>query len=231
MLAAAWFTAVATGLLALFAVVTAWYARKAFREQAKELSALQRQAEGTTKMMEIQSGQLAAQREQLAGQREVNERQLEVLVLQASELEVLVLQASELKDSISERQAAREQRHRAQAARVFISQEVVLADKTTAWFEAKAGREAPPSVTATVHNKSDDPAYNVQLRWHRGSASHGDPNPESLPPVMPGGTASRLREFPADSDFDRDGAVVVFRDAAGATWLRRPDGDLQEQQT
>jgi hypothetical protein len=33
MLVAAWFTAIATGLLAVFAVVTAWYARKAFRAQ------------------------------------------------------------------------------------------------------------------------------------------------------------------------------------------------------
>jgi hypothetical protein len=33
-LAATWFTAIATGVLAIFAVVTAWYACKAFREQS-----------------------------------------------------------------------------------------------------------------------------------------------------------------------------------------------------
>ena len=37
MLAATWFTAIATGILAIFAVVTAWYARKAFREQSEEV--------------------------------------------------------------------------------------------------------------------------------------------------------------------------------------------------
>jgi hypothetical protein len=37
MLAASWFTAGATMLLALFAVVTAWYARKALLKQAEEV--------------------------------------------------------------------------------------------------------------------------------------------------------------------------------------------------
>ncbi|SRR6266566_228592 len=45
MFAAAWLTAAATGLLALFAVVTAWYARKAFREQSREVSLLQLQVD------------------------------------------------------------------------------------------------------------------------------------------------------------------------------------------
>jgi hypothetical protein len=31
------------------------------------------------------------------------------------------------------------------------------------------------------------------------------------------------------SDLERCGAVVIFRDATGTRWLRRPDGDLQEQ--
>ncbi len=45
MLAAAWSTAAATGVLALFAVVTAWYARKAFKEQSHEVRLLQQQAD------------------------------------------------------------------------------------------------------------------------------------------------------------------------------------------
>lgn len=43
MLAAAWFTAIATGLLALFAIATAWYARQAFFKQSQEVSTLQQQ--------------------------------------------------------------------------------------------------------------------------------------------------------------------------------------------
>jgi hypothetical protein len=51
MIAAAWSTAAATGVLALFAVVTAWYARKAFTEQSREVRLLQRQAD-------VQQGEL-----------------------------------------------------------------------------------------------------------------------------------------------------------------------------
>ena len=63
MLAAAWFTAAATGLLAIFAVVTAWYAQRAFREQGKELTELRRQADGAARLIEIQAGQLTAQQD------------------------------------------------------------------------------------------------------------------------------------------------------------------------
>ena len=65
MLAAAWFTASATGLLAIFAVVTAVFAIKAFGKQ---------------------SGQLELQRDQLNEQRPVNSKQIEVLELQSGEL-------------------------------------------------------------------------------------------------------------------------------------------------
>lgn len=41
---AAWATAVATVVLAVFAIVAAWYARKAFRGQSSELVLLQKQA-------------------------------------------------------------------------------------------------------------------------------------------------------------------------------------------
>ena len=40
---AALITAIATVVLAVFAVVTAWYARKAFREQSREVAAIEQQ--------------------------------------------------------------------------------------------------------------------------------------------------------------------------------------------
>ena len=58
-------TAVATAALAVFAIVTAWYARGAFREQFQLLK---------------------LQRQQLDNQREADARQAEVLGLQADEL-------------------------------------------------------------------------------------------------------------------------------------------------
>jgi hypothetical protein len=36
-------TAVATAILALFAIVTAWYARRAFLKQSREVAAIERQ--------------------------------------------------------------------------------------------------------------------------------------------------------------------------------------------
>jgi ABC-type protease/lipase transport system fused ATPase/permease subunit len=62
-------TAVATAVLAAFAIVTAWYAPKAFVKQSKEVS-------DQASTLEIQSGQLA-------GQRNVNAEQIRVLALRA----------------------------------------------------------------------------------------------------------------------------------------------------
>jgi membrane protein implicated in regulation of membrane protease activity len=86
MLAAAWITAVATGLLAAFAVVTAWYARKAFQEQARELGVLQRQAETTREMLGVQSDELDHQQQQFNAQKDLNAKQTTVLELRAREL-------------------------------------------------------------------------------------------------------------------------------------------------
>jgi hypothetical protein len=65
MLAAAWLATVATGLLAILAIVTAIFAIKAFGKQ---------------------SGQLKLQQLQLEDQHTVNAKQIEVLQLQAQEL-------------------------------------------------------------------------------------------------------------------------------------------------
>ena len=54
MLAAAWFSAVAVGLLAVLAGFTAWYARRAFREQSREVRAIERQAKDQAEMLIVQ---------------------------------------------------------------------------------------------------------------------------------------------------------------------------------
>jgi hypothetical protein len=65
MLVATWFTAVATGLLAIFAVITAYFAKKAFNKQSEEVCTIQ---------------------EQVKGQERVNSEQIRVLELQYCEL-------------------------------------------------------------------------------------------------------------------------------------------------
>jgi len=142
----------------------------------------------------------------------------------ARQAEVLELQTAELRESLKERAREVDRRRKAQAAQVFITEEHVPA--------RHAGRTqpAPPKVNATVVNSSDQPIYETELRRHRGSAGHGDPNPEPLGTIMPGASRSTTRAFPADTKLDVSGAVLRFRDAAGVRWMRRPDGGLSEQE-
>jgi hypothetical protein len=86
--------AAGTIVLAAFAIVTAWYARKAFLKQSKEVS--------------DQAEMLDLQRRQLAEQEKTTARQAEVLGLQAKELQ----------GSLEEREREAEQRRRGQAAQV-----------------------------------------------------------------------------------------------------------------
>src|SRR5712692_9860969 len=112
-------TAIATAALAVFAIVTAFYARQAFRRQSQEVAAIERQVtdqqeltKQQAELLKVQSGQLELQRQQLDDQRQANARQAEVLELQVSEL----------RESLAERKREAELRHRDQAARVFISE-------------------------------------------------------------------------------------------------------------
>ena len=74
-------TAVATAILAAFAIVTAWYARRAFREQSREVRAIEQQVKDAqelsrqqAELLTVQSGQLELQRQQLDDQREAQRR-------------------------------------------------------------------------------------------------------------------------------------------------------------
>lgn len=210
-----WITGIATAVLAVFAIVTAWYASQAFRKQSQEVTAIEQQVKDEqaltrqqTELLKIQSGQLDLQSKQLDDQRQANARQAEVLELQASEL----------RESLDQRKREAELRHRDQANRVFIAE------------TRPAQPEGLPSVTAYVKNTSDQPIYDLELRWHLGSAGYGDPNPEPLGNLMPGMETNRTREFPRGTNLAASGAVVTFRDTAGVTWIRRPDGSLVEQQ-
>jgi hypothetical protein len=194
--------AVATIVLAAFAIVTAYYASKAFRAQSKEVK-------DQARMLKVQS-------KRLDEERMVNEEHIRVLNLQARELE----------ESLAERKREREQRHRDQASRVFITQE----RHRTAPRGYEEREDVEPFVAVTVVNSSEQPIYNAELRWHIGTADHGEqPNPEPLGTIMPGPDGiTRMRTFPYGVDLSNSGAVVRFTDATGVRWLRRPDGYLNE---
>jgi hypothetical protein len=201
--AAAWLTAATTSLLAGLAGLTAIFAIKAFRKQAQETSD---QAE----MLKVQSDQL-----------------IEMRKVSESQLEVLSLQAEELRGSLAHRERDVSERHRALAARVFITENRDGGLRLSAIPRDVIAVPRLPSVGATVHNASEQPVYDVELRWHRGTAPERDPE---LPGVIMPGTAKTLtRNFPEGTIIEHCGAVVRFTDAAGVRWLRRPDGTLTEQ--
>lgn len=203
-------TAITTAVLAAFAIVTGIYAVRAFRNQSQEVS-------DQASMLQIQS-------EELAEQRKVN----------AEQLRVLALQAAELRESLDERKRDAELRHRDQAARVFMNElredyEDYRKDSSRIPVASLTGITSP-TVHAHVTNSSDQPIYDAELRWHRGSGGYGEPNPEPLGILMPGDQTLRTRGFPMGTNLEAAGATLRFRDAAGITWIRRPDGGLTEQQ-
>jgi len=66
-------------------------------------------------------------------------------------------------------------RHRAQAAHVLLAE-------TRRTFVANPSviTGGTASVTATVVNHSDAPAYGAEVRWQLGCEPHGDANPEPV---------------------------------------------------
>jgi hypothetical protein len=214
-------TAVGTVVLAVFAVVTAWYARRAFLKQSQEVAAIERQvtdgqevAQQQAKMIEIQTGQLEVLRSQFEAQREA----------MTAQAEVLSLQASDLRESLEERKREARRRHRAQAASVFISQQVM---PQHSYYQATSFNG--PAAKVQVRNASGQPIYDAELLWRRGSASWGDPNPQPLGTLLPNAEETQVREYPPDTNMDVSGAILRFSDAAGIKWIRRPDGHLEEQ--
>jgi hypothetical protein len=221
-------TAIGTVVLAVFAIVTARYARNAFREQSREVAAIEQQVKDgqevtrqQAELLKLQSEQLELQRRQLEDQQATN----------AEQAKVLRLQAVELQESLDERKRQAEREHSYQARLVFLTEEPFggrSSGQTAGGIRGIGTRS--PSVTATAHNTSDQPVYDAEFRWHLGSAGHGEPNPEPIGTLLPGAAHTSKRDFPPGTNLQVSGAVLRFRDAAGTVWMRRPDGGLTEQE-
>jgi hypothetical protein len=219
-------TAIGTVILAAFAVVTAVYARKAFREQSREVAAIEQQVKDEqevtrqqAELLKVQSGQLELQRQQFEDQQAASARQAEVLELQAAEL----------RESLEERKRNAEERHRGQAAEV------------TAWFtRAKGPLKAAPIWGALIRNASGLPVTDVRTFFHYIAEKWpgGDWEPQDR-----GGPIEKIRVLPPQQDrfvpipieiasqMDQvSGSVYVvsieFTDAAGNRWERDPRGGL-----
>jgi hypothetical protein len=211
-------TAIATVVLAFFAIVTGVFAFLAYRKQSQEVRAIERQVtdqqeltKQQAELLNVQSGQLDLQRKQFDEQRKVNEQQAKVLELQADEL----------RGSLEERKRDAEERRNAQARQVSLALKPVA-----------EGPEGGPVGEATVSNGSQQPIYAARLSWYLSGKAHGgyeEHNPELVGTVLAGDRAARRRTFPhgANPAEPADcGAVLTFRDAAGVNWIRTVDGDI-----
>jgi hypothetical protein len=157
-------TAGGTIVLAVFAIVAAWYARKAFREQSKEVS-------DQAKMLEVQS-------DQLTEDRKVN----------AEQIRVLILQAEDLRESVRERERLRKAAERAQADEISFR---LTATRFPNIAEEDSGRNFVVAPGETVHmaivsNGSRRPIKNVECSL--GDAPDTDlfPKPHSDLAVIAG---------------------------------------------
>ena len=146
--------AVATAVLAVFAVVTGIYAVRAFRKQSQEVS--------------DQASMLGIQSEQLTEQRKVN----------AEQIRVLALQAAELRESLEERKRDAVERRNAQAARVSIIRKLVY----TAPKRIDIGFRM--NVTVVNANEPKQPVYDVKLWWYSCGEPYGMENPEIIGTVL-----------------------------------------------
>jgi hypothetical protein len=200
--------AVATVVLAVFAIVTAWYARQAYLKQSKEVS-------DQAKMLGVQS-------KQLAEQRKINEEQTKVLDLQATELS----------ESLAERKREAAQRKIAQASRVFI-----WIETTDEPLIDGIQRQITPCTAIIAHlkNTSQQPVYDIHIVWRLRDKAWDQPDYIGSV-LMPGDQANRMRiinpNYPGHGNPALFGAVADFRDATGWHWQANPDGpstDIEEE--
>jgi len=146
---------------------------------------------------------------------------------------VLDLQARELRGSLARLESEAADRGRAQASSVLFWEERLAADPavTPAVGYAKAakamhGEQDQPVIVAHVKNNSPLPVGHLEFRWLLGTVQIGQP--EHLDQLLPGTEERITRPVDPGDGEQRFGPVLTFRDAAGATWQRKPDGSLEE---
>jgi hypothetical protein len=203
-------TAVATAVLAAFAIATAWYARQAFRKQSQEVTAIERQvtdgqetARQQAELLKIQAEHLEVLRAQLDDQREASAAQAGVLKLQADELR-----------AAADARALQSLERRQQYASTVVAWQDEPRRSGTGWV-----------VDAHVLNTGERPVRDVSARWYSGGARIREP--EGLTAcLMPHDRKSF--ECRADDASIRAGlnAIVEFRTVGDDWWEAGTDGTL-----
>jgi hypothetical protein len=234
-------TAIATVVLAVGAVITAVLAGRALKEQSEEVRILQKQAKDAADLLEVQSDQLDVQRDQFESLRKINEKQTEVLGLQAEDL----------RESIRERERLRKATERAQADEISFR---MTATRFPDIAEEDGGGDFAVAPSQTVHlaivsNGSRRPIKNVKCRiggapdidllfpkTHsdlavivgrlaapdtsgRGDPRLIDPVPRSRAlQILPGEEYGFVFEINSHTDLGLSQVTVSFTDDAGLPW-------------
>jgi hypothetical protein len=191
-------TAIATSVLALFAIVTAILAYLAFRKQSREVGAIERQVtdqQEVTKqqaeLLQVQSGQLELQRQQFADQRAERRR------AQASG--VFIWYETGPDPRLTDAQ---------------IEKGVPWGEGVTAHIENTSGQ---PVYDVTID------WYRGTASW-----GEPDYRTVLLPGDKAASTRTFPEDFPAEADLTLFTPAARFRDAAAVYWFLRPDGHLDE---
>jgi hypothetical protein len=149
-----WVTAIATVGLLTGAIVTAIYAIKAFREQSREVAAIEQQVKDEQKvtrqqaeLLKIQTGQLEVLRAQLAEDRKINQ-----------------LQAEDLRESLTERRRLRQAAERQQADEIGFRLTTTSFPHNLEEGDDFAVDPGESVHMAVVSNESRRPIKNVKCR-------------------------------------------------------------------
>jgi hypothetical protein len=192
-------TAIATAVLAAFAIITAVFAVLAFLKQSREVRAIERQVtdqqeltQQQAKLLRVQSGQLELQREQFADQLAERRR------AQASCVFIWTETGPDPRRTDAQIEKGVPWREGITAHISNTSAQPVY-DLTVGWHRRTAPWGEPDQVPVLMPGEQEDLTRTF---------------PDDLPATM---------------DYTLFGAVARFRDAAAVHWRLRPDGQLDEE--
>jgi hypothetical protein len=117
-------------------------------------------------------------------------------------------------------------RRRSQASHVHIWEER-HPDNRISQVQVATGVFRGEIVTAYVKNYSDQPVYDVEVRWYQDSPENHVESSVPAMVLMPDGKTESSHSLPQDNG-DQFGATLRFRDANQVRWNRYPDGQLFE---
>ena len=137
-------------------------------------------------------------------------------------------QSGEIRRLRDERLQEAEEQRWAQARRVYIDIDVFHGTRGPAPDDLVIGRIArAPAITATIHNASDRPIYDVRIHWVDLQGPTQADAEDSLGTIAPGGGKSeKEHKVPERRPLERLMPIAYFRDSSGRRWTITPNGYL-----